>query len=205
MNEAISNLDALPIQNPQYADVQILNHVSPPRVLEPFPTTSPERVKRERQVELASDLNRRRASIIIKGLAPIIHAVTEKFHKQGEVEAPEFLWQYFGVYGVRSIYRTIWSNKEMEVFFIGGAPKPVCTWIITPGQQRLRYAMIKEFEKKCEVWLHNAGYSKVKAITVSDVLYTKQPDPSAPIDIPEEYSPFGQPSNRNLFQNTLRY
>lgn len=210
MNDVINNLDALPIQNPlarsfEYGDVQILKRVSPPRVLEPFPTTSPERVKRERQEELASHQNRRRAAIINKGLAAIIHAVTETFHKQGEVQAPEFLWQYFGVYVVRSVYRTIWLNQEMEVFFIGGAPKPVCTWIITPGQQRLRYAMIKEFEKKCEVFLHDVGYPKVKAITVSDVLYTKQPEPSAPIDIPEEYSPFGQPSNRNLFQNALRY
>lgn len=191
--------------NFEYGVTQILKHDSPPQVLQPFPVTSPVRCAKERKEELASDLNRRRAEIITKGLSTVVHVVTETFHKQGEVQAPEFLWQYLGVYVVRSVYRAIWSNPEMEVFFIGGAPKPVCSWIITPGQQRLRYAMIKEFEKKCDEFLHQAGYPNVKTVTVADVLYTKQPETSAPISIPEVYSPFGQPSNRNLFSQSLRY
>lgn len=200
-------METLPAESPidfQYGDVQIIGSRSPP-VLQPFPVTSPQRTAKERQEELASKLNRKRAEIINKAISAIIHDVTETFHKDGEVQAPEFLWQYFGVYVVRSIYRTIWSNKEMEVFFIGSSPKPVCSWIITPGQQRLRYAMIKEFEKKCDEFLHKAGYPGVKTITVSEVLYTKQPEASAPMNIPELHSPFGQPSNRNLFSQSLRY
>ncbi len=98
----------------------------------------------------------------------IIVDICIEFRKEDEVHAPMFLWNLFGTYVVRSIYMTEWI-PEQAFFWIGDTRLPTARWNLTEAQLGLRYAMLKEFQKRLQEELRGGGYPSIEVLYNPDV------------------------------------
>jgi len=103
-------------------------------------------------------INRGRAKDIQDLLYPIVQEVSDSFRKESDIYGPDFLFQFFGSNVVRSTFITYWGDIDIKFFFVGDPKTPTYQLLLTASQKKLRYAMLKEFQKRATAAIQDFGY-----------------------------------------------
>ncbi len=98
--------------------------------------------------------------MVISQLWSVVKTISWEFQKEDTPAPPMFLYEFYGVYVPRAAYATIWDKDELTRFFIM-APwnsHKIFEGLYTTSQRKLRYAMLKEFQKRGQETLRSLGY-----------------------------------------------
>ncbi len=103
----------------------------------------------------------------------IVNTITREFHKDEQLHPPMFLWHMYGTYFTRSIYFVEWVAEQTH-FWINDTKEPMAKWRMTDGQRNLRFAMLKEFQKRMQATLRSEGFPVIEVLYSPEVAWPKK-------------------------------
>lgn len=102
---------------------------------------------REKRTALETEDNRCNAFQVQEDLLDVVRIVSTQF-KDDYGNVPNFLFEMWGTYLVPSTLDTLWT-PDLDIFWIGKKGfRSVVVGKMTAKQNKLRYAMLSEFEKE---------------------------------------------------------